>query len=247
MKQFVKAAALAATVVAVSAIPTHATVVELTLTADTSTNSFSVFEQNANPSDTVGLDGLGFDVTGSGGIAVTSVLNGMLRGTDNELGTTGFTEFRTNGTISAGSAHDISGFQNAGTYSVNSLGDVKTVYTGIGDMAESINTGYTGGDGVTDAAPAMPTFKNASLPYLLATGHYTGTSGTLTVASDVGRVALLPDPTSFPTAGPGQTSASYQTHSPDAVMGQTVSIPEPSILWLMVALPGALRRRRRTA
>ena len=236
------------------------TIVQLTLAVNTATNSWSVFELNANSTppppgsaDTVGLDGLGFDVLGGGGIAVTSALNGMLRGSDNELGATGFTLARTNGTVSGGNAIDISGFQNAGSYMVNSLGDVKTVYTGIGNMAESVNTGYVGGDGVTDNPPATAVFKNAALPVLLATGHYTGTFGTLTVASSASRVALLPGSASFPSAGPGQTSATYQTHSPTAVTGQTVQIgtasaPLPSSALgagLLVGGLGLVRRLRR--
>lgn len=213
-------------------------VVQLTLTVNTGTSTWSVFEQNLNPSDTVGLEGLGFDVVGSGGILVSSALNGMLRGTDNELGTTGFTQFRTNGTISAGTAHDISGFQNAGTYSENSIGDVTNVYTGIGNMAESVNSGYSGGDGTTDNPPATDSVKTAALPFLLATGHYTGTFGTLTVTSDPTRVALLPSQGNYPPNTPGGTSAGFQTHSPTAVAGQTVDIGTPPAAPLPASVMG---------
>lgn len=241
--------------VGLGAASAHAdSVVQLTLTVNTATNSWSVFEQNLNPSDTVGLDGLGFDVVGSGGILVSSASNRMLIGSDNEIGNTGFFNFKTNGTITAGTAHDISGFQNAGSYSTNSLNDVSNVYTGVGNMAESINTGYTGGDGVNDPG-ATPVFKNAALPVLLATGKYTGTFGTLTVTSDPTRVALLPSQANYPpNPGPSGTSATYQTHSPTAVQGQTVQIgsvpaaPLPASAMgggLLLAGLGMARRLRR--
>ena len=215
MKQLMKAAAFAATAVAASAIPAAATTVQLTLSLDSSTTSFSVFEQNLNPTDTVGLEGLGFDVTGAGGASVVSVTNRLPTGNDDELGPTGFTFFRSNGTLAGGSDKDISGFQNPGTYSVNTAGDVTNVYAGVGNKAEMINVGDSGG---------TPTNKAVALPVLVATGKYSGTSGTLTVASDPSRVALLPDPQTFPTVGPGQTSPTYMTHSPDMVTGQTVPL-----------------------
>lgn len=215
MKQLVKVAAIAAILIAVLAIPAGATTLQLTLSVDSSTSSFSVFEQNVNPTDTVGLEGLGFDVLGAGGASVVSVTNRLPTGNDDELGPTGFTFFRSNGTLSGGSDKDISGFQNPGTYSVNTAGDVTNVYTGVGNKAEMINVGDSGG---------TPTNKAIALPVLVATGKYSGTSGTLTVASDPSRAALLPDPQTFPSVGPGQTSPTYMTHSPDAVNGQTVPI-----------------------
>lgn len=215
MNHFVKVAALAASTVLASAVSAQAGTVQLTLTVDSTTNSFSVFEQNLNPTDTVGLEGLGFDVTGAGGASVVSVTNRLPMGNDDELGPTGFTFFRTNGTLSGGNDMDISGFQNPGSYSVNTAGDVTNVYKGVGNVAEMVNSGDSSG---------VPTPKSIALPALIATGKYSGTAGTLTVSTTTDRVALLPDPQSFPTAGPGQTSATYVTHSPDSVMGETVPI-----------------------
>ena len=215
MNPLAKIAALAASAVLASTASIQAATVQLTLTVDSTTSSFSVFEQNLNPTDTVGLYGLGFDVLGAGGASVVSVTNRLPVGNDDELGPTGFALFRTNGTVSGGNDMDISGFQNAGSYSVNTAGDVTNVYQGVGNKAETVNTGDSGG---------VPTPKSIALPVLIATGKYSGTSGTLTVSTTTNRVSLLPDPQSFPSAGPGQTSATYMGHSPDAVMGETVPI-----------------------
>lgn len=251
MNGFKNSIVLIAGITGVGAGVARATVVDLTI-QKTGASTFSVFEQNANNSDTVGLDGLQFDVLGGGGVNVTSITIAAVKGTDDELGPTGFNFFKSSGTVSGSNITGASIFQNAGSYSVNSLGDVTNVFTGVGNVAETIRTGYNNGDTV-DGTTGTYTQKNVSLPALIATGTFTGgtsPNGTLTVQSAPNEIALLPSAANYPSAGPGQTSASYATHSPDAVLGQTIAttaVPEPASFGLLGIAGAAIIARRRKA
>lgn len=206
-----------------------AAIVNLTLTVNTTNNTWQAFETSSGTTPTSGLAGLQFDVVGSGGVAVTSSLNRLPFGADDEIGATGYSTLRANG--AAGLA--IRGYQPT-TYTVDSTGTAYSIYTGVGLQAETVNVGNSGGS---------PTNRALTNPVLIASGAFTGTNGSLTISSDPTLTTLLPSPMPAATT----IGTPIATFSPDSVVGQSVAVgtPEPTSLALLgLGGLGLLARRR---
>jgi len=236
------------------AIVTENFTVTFTPTGSGATGTWKAFEQTTytGGSASNGLAGIQFNVTTTGGIALTSGILQLPSGFDSDpgsFGSSGFVLFKTNGSISGG---QITGMRvaQALSYQVNPAGDVFNVYTGVGNVAETIPTSDDGsGDGgVGDAPGVINGTKTVTLPVLIASGAYTnnGTGGTISTFSQTTLDNLLPVPM------PSDQGGNIQSFSPDALnfTPATVpgfgNIPEPASIGLM-ALGGlmTLSRRRR--
>lgn len=245
------AAGLSAPMIVASTVQAAA-IVDLTIAYTATSGSggtWTAYEQNAGDTPQSGLGGIEFSVTGSGGITVATSRISLPDGNDDDLGETGFDTLRQNDGVPTGGTTvvagvDISAYQFSSTgYEENSYNDATNYYTGVGNVAETINTGDSGG---------TPTDKSVADPVVIGTGTYTnnGSGGMLTVSSDPTLVTLLPDP--MPTPAPyGSTTVSpVSTFSPDTVNNGSVTIPgvpEPtSVALLAVGAIGMVKRRRRT-
>ncbi len=173
--------------------------VQLTLVVDTTAKTWSAYEQNSDASQTSGLAGISFDVVGSGGIGVDSSFFDLPFDADKDgAGPTGFGTQVQNGFPSAGLA--IQGFQPT-TFTVNKAKDVTSVYLGVGNQAETVNTSDDGKGANHGASPGTVSTTTLTDPVLIGDGTFTGTSGALTISSSTGRINLLP--AQMPTATTG--------------------------------------------
>jgi len=227
----------------------HATttaVFTVTVTNPSGPGTWKAFEQNVYTAGSAssGLAGINFNVTTTGGVKIATGTFSLPSGFDTDSGTSnGFTVFKSNGTLSGGQLTGLAGAQ-ASNYQVNPAGDVFNIYTGVGNMAETIPTSDDGsGDGGVGDAPGVITTKTITLPVLIAQGTYTVTgSGSITASTTTDLMTVLPSP--MPSAG-----SNVATNSPDAVTPGSafINVPEPGTLGIL-ALGSimALARHRRT-
>lgn len=213
---------------------------------DQISGKWSIFEQNLYTagSSSSGLAGIQVQIGATGGVILT--FPGPIKlptASDYDVGNTGFWASRStftshadpHGTITAKAAQ-------ASTYSINPPGDVTNIYLGMGNMAETINTGD---DGTGDPNMGFVTTAAIADPVLIVTGNYTNAGlGTITVSAGTSNIALLP--ATMPTPGlDSPNPPTVNTFNPDAIVNGTVNVPEPAsgMLFLLIST-GLLRRRR---
>ncbi|HWE97181.1 MAG TPA: hypothetical protein VG269_24690 [Tepidisphaeraceae bacterium] len=180
-----------------------------------------------NDPASLGLAGIQFDVAGQG------VQLGAPLATDNRLVTggfhdgggalvgSGFIDFR--GAVFNNNDIQFQGAQPAVYDNEDPLGN-DDLASGFG--LPGVNAGMVGDQPASWGSPA-----------LIATGTYTG-SGFIAVFSSTNLITLLPK--TLPA-----DQGVIQTHSPTAISGQSVSVPEPSCLAVAVAGAASLLSRRR--
>jgi hypothetical protein len=263
-KQFVAAGAIGLGLMAAKAEANAIVNYTVTITTNIGGNSgkWQVFESNtydnntgtsgftsASPSS--GLDDFNVTVKGTGGVAIGSAATVKApKGSDAENGfSNGFSTLVGNTFVATGNgSQKLFGGQPL-TYQTNDSGDVNSIYTGVGDVAETVNTSDSGDN---DPAPGS-TILTVSIakPVLIGTGTWTqnGTGGTITVdltQTTTAGQALLPTvmPTPTVTNPPGVAAV-----NPDSITGNSATVaavPEPASFGLLVAggLMTLARRRR---
>ncbi|MDP9173964.1 MAG: hypothetical protein M3O30_08885 [Planctomycetota bacterium] len=209
--------------------------VSLTVTATENVGGtggiWKVFEQNSYPTQTSGLAGIQFNLASfAGNISFTSSNLFLPTGSDDDsLGGTGFTDNRSNGAISASQITGIGAMQQQ-LNTINRAGDVTNIFTGVGNTAETINTGDDGsGNNGSGDVPGFITTKNIGLPFLLASGTYTGSIGLITATADAAQVSLLPVSMPAPTAN----GVPVTTFAPTSVVSSPVTEGFPVANWLL--------------
>ncbi|MHB8866973.1 MAG: PEP-CTERM sorting domain-containing protein [Pirellulaceae bacterium] len=197
----------------------RAEIVYLTLSADVSSGSWEAFLTIDDPNGTtLGLAGIEFDVLGSGGVTVdSSTLRIPLATESHDFQTfaqKGFFNFRSDGTkgIDIRAAQDLFNTQNA------TGGGNNSILEGVGKIAFSESNGIIPGTDV-------------GWPVRIASGTFSGTTGSLQVIGDPASTTLLP--ATLPVLG-----SPISTFSPSLVLGETidiVAVPEPASIGLLVS------------
>ncbi len=206
---------------ACSSVASAAVTVQLSLNIDPITQTYQAYANLIDTSnETLGLHGLEFNISSTGGVSVLSSTLQMPAPTETLDGVTsyqkGFTFLRSNGT----NGTEIRAFQqNVNQLSTTGSG-LNNILEGFGESAFSENNGLNASTSIAK-------------PALIASGSYSGSSGTLSISGSTGLTTLLP--ASLPAATVG--GASFSTFSPTSVTGQTFSIPFTSI-WTGAAVDG---------
>jgi hypothetical protein len=210
---------------------------QVTPNAGNTAGTWSAFADVEDPA-TAGLAGIQFDVIGAGGVTL-----GTVAASNNKLPTGSFTD--SGGNIVVGGFHLFresslltpTDAQFRGGHD-NTLNNDDSSSPGNDNLAHGFGLPGTTGGFIGDNS------KTWGFPALIATGSYTGSVGTLSIATAASLVSFFPSP--LPTAN----GASIQTHSPNTVNGQTFVVgtaaaPLPSSVWGGMFLIGSLALRRK--
>jgi hypothetical protein len=213
----------------------------------TATSGFTT----GNPSS--GLDDFNVTVKGTGAVIIGSAASVKApKGSDVDSGVSNGFVVLTGNTFSAtgNGSQDLFSGQPL-TYQINTPGDVKSIYTGVGNVAESVNVSD---DGSNDPNPGTVTPLAIADPVLLGTGSWTqsGAGGTVTIdlvnTTNKGQALLptvMPTPTTVNPPGIAATNPDSVTGNSATVAATTV--PEPAAVGLLlVGGLMTLARRRRT-
>ena len=228
----ITAAVMLAVVSVVTTPARAAVVVELSLVVNPVTSSYQAFASVLDPSgETSGLHGLEFDITGAGGASVLSSNVSLPAPTESlDLATfypKGFKQLRSDGTA----GQDVRAFQD----NVNQLSPTGS---GNNNLLENV------GEAAFAETNGLLPLTAVTSPVLIATGTFSGITGTLSISGSPSLTTLLPAQLPAATAN----GASFSTFSPAAVTGQTVAVPEPATAaaaaFLAAGIWGSSRLRR---
>lgn len=201
-------------------------VMDLSIVANPATQTWTAYGQiDGDTTRTLGLAGITFNVTGTGGITITNATNLDLPTNNN--GNSGFIDFTSTGTNGVG----IGGGQHTIAYTIKS--GRLNVITGVGLTSGDL---YTGDNEVIWAHPVK-----------LADGTYTGNAGAINISATANYISFLP--ASLPTPNSNGVTITGIISPADLVNGGSVpisAIPEPASLAIIgLGAMGLLARRRR--
>ena len=200
---------------------------DLSVVADQTAKTWTAYGQiDGDTTRTLGLAGITFNVTGTGGIAITNATNLDLPTNNN--GNSGFIDFTFTGTNGVG----IGGGQHTIAYTLKS--GRLNVMTGVGLTSGDF---YTGDNEVAWGYPVK-----------LADGTYTGNAGAINISAAANYISFLP--ASLPTPTSNGVTITGIISPADVVNGGSVQIsavPEPASLAVLglgvIALFARTRRR----